>query len=90
MDMINMEPLFQGKNSADQLVKIFEVLGYPNDEEKDIMGYKSDANVVGVTGNTLHTALGLEAEDKMVDLLKKMLQYNFNKRISAKESFSLI
>ena len=87
IDMMYMQPIFQGKNNEDQLIKIFEVLGYPNEEEKYTIGCKWPSDFVEFGRNILHSKLGLSSDDNIIDLFKNMLQYNFKKRFSAREAY---
>jgi len=84
-EMVNGRPLFPGNTDADQLQKIFKVLGTPNESTwptiAELPDWKTDytqydpqpwTNVVG------------KLEATGVDLMSKMLQYDPTARISGK------
>jgi len=84
-EMSSGRPLFPGTSDADQLTKIFKVLGTPTEEIWPTMielpDYKSDWPVFPPT--SLGDACpALEAEG--VELLSKMLMYDPAKRVTAK------
>jgi len=86
-EMVNCRPLFPGNADADQLQRIFKVLGTPNemmwptitelpDWKQDFTQYtRQDLNAIVPSLNPLG-----------VDLLEKMLQYDPNARVSGKQA----
>lgn len=83
-EMFIGEPLFTGKNSKDQFVKIMTVLGTPNQDDILAMNRSVQTNL------PLVKALGLKRRFKnpdpqMLDLLSKILVYNPRKRLKPLE-----
>jgi cell division cycle 2-like protein len=92
------EPLFQGEDEIDQLHKIFKILGTP--DEKIWPGWKDLPNVKRINFNKNYSNGNLLREkfpkisyeddfvltDKGFDLLKRLLNYNPDKRISAEQA----
>uniref|UniRef100_A0A0E0J4T7 Protein kinase domain-containing protein n=3 Tax=Oryza TaxID=4527 RepID=A0A0E0J4T7_ORYNI len=86
-EMVNQKPLFPGDSEIDELFKIFRVLGTPNEQSwpgvSSLPDYKSafpkwQAQALATIVPTLDPA-GL-------DLLSKMLRYEPNKRITARQA----
>ncbi|KAL0216578.1 hypothetical protein P9112_008762 [Eukaryota sp. TZLM1-RC] len=86
-EMVSGRPLFPGQNDADQLIKIFKVLGTPSPaswpELVELPEYKSDL--------PYHPGRPLESICPRLDpvgmsLLKSMLQYDPKRRISAHQA----
>uniref|UniRef100_A0A0E0NNV0 Protein kinase domain-containing protein n=4 Tax=Oryza TaxID=4527 RepID=A0A0E0NNV0_ORYRU len=86
-EMVNQKPLFPGDSEIDELFKIFRVLGTPNEQSwpgvSSLPDYKSafpkwQAQDLATIVPTLDPA-GL-------DLLSKMLRYEPNKRITARQA----
>ncbi|KAF8933901.1 hypothetical protein BGZ58_006052 [Dissophora ornata] len=87
-EFVNNEPLLPGKSEAEQLEKIFKLLGMPND--KIWPGYSKLPLVSHVPNfvqpyNLLRTRLPYLTENGL-DLMSKMLTYNPEKRITAEEA----
>lgn len=89
-ELLLKKPLFIGDSEINQLFKIFEILGSPN--EDSLPGYKSFPlfknefpfweKVEGLESKLK----GTYASEEALDLLKKMLLYNPSKRISCKDA----
>jgi len=86
-EMVNGRPLFPGNTDADQLQRIFKVLGTPTEASwpkiKELPEYKPDfqqfdpepwENIVP----------GMDPRQAGVDLLAKMLQYDPDQRVSGR------
>ncbi len=91
------EPLFQGRDEIDQLHKIFKIMGTP--EEKNWKGWLHLPNAKRINfGNTKYNEILREKfpkfsyeddfvlTDKGYDLLKKLLIYDPERRLSAEEA----
>nr|AAA16056.1 crp [Dictyostelium discoideum] len=83
-EMASGRPLFPGSGTSDQLFRIFKILGTPNEESwpsiTELPEYKTDFPV--------HPAHQLSSivhglDEKGLNLLSKMLQYDPNQRITA-------
>jgi len=86
-EMVTCTPLFPGDSEIDQLFRIFRLLGTPNEATwpgvSQLRDYK--ATFPQWSPQTLRTAVpGLEPLG--LDLLKKLLVYEPNKRISARQA----
>ncbi|XP_072162606.1 cyclin-dependent kinase 11B [Bemisia tabaci] len=85
-EFLTMEPLFQGKNECNQIHKIFEVLGTPNDTIWP--GYSQFAlcqkvNLPSYPGVSLKAKFAQMISDAGLKLLSDFLTYDPNQRISA-------
>ena len=86
-EMLTKKPLFDGDGQIDQLIKIFSVLGSPNEcdfpgltkESEDIIGFKLPEFKKADLGKIIEDLF-------LLDLIEKMLVYSPSKRISAKEA----
>jgi serine/threonine protein kinase len=82
------KPLFQGDSEVDQLFKIFQVFGTPNDETLPMYSSFPECNIkfpqFEPTG--LKGCLGVKLEPLALDLLERMLILDPCKRITAKEA----
>jgi len=83
-EMASGRPLFPGSGTSDQLFRIFKILGTPTEESwpsiTELPEYKPDFPV--------HQSLPLSSivqglDEKGLNLLSKMLQYDPNQRITA-------
>jgi serine/threonine protein kinase len=73
-------PLFSGKNSKDQFLKIMNVLGTPTQEDIEGMCDSVQVNLPEIKGCGLDKKLK-NADPLLIDLLNKVLIYNPKKRI---------
>jgi len=88
-EMTTGRPLFPGTSVADQLLRIFKVIGTPNDKIwpgiSELPEYKADFPVF--QPQKLSSVVpGLDEDG--YDLIQKMLQYDPNQRISAAKALS--
>ncbi len=86
-EMVNGRPLFPGNSDADQLLKIFEVLGTPSPNlwpgMKELSEYKENFPIF--PGSALKEIVpGLDSDG--LELLNVMLRFNPDERISAEEA----
>eukprot|EP00386_Alphamonas_edax_P011257 GDKI01035758.1.p1 GENE.GDKI01035758.1~~GDKI01035758.1.p1 ORF type:complete len:296 (-),score=98.11 GDKI01035758.1:268-1155(-) len=86
-EMVNGRPLFPGTNDADQLQKIFKILGTPSEQSwpavADLPEWKSDyTKYEPQPWGQIVPSL----EPTGVDLLSKMLRFDPNQRISARQA----
>jgi len=86
-ELLTRRVLFQGKSPIEQMKLIIKILGTPDAE--NIKGCQQGIDFV----NQLPYSKGIdfadlfpEANPQAIDLLKKMLQFNHEKRISAQEA----
>jgi cyclin-dependent kinase len=83
-EMVTGRPLFPGSSVNDQLLKIFKIMGTPNDKSwpsiVELPDYKADFPVYP-TQKITSIVSGLDEDG--YDLLSKMLQYDPSQRISA-------
>ncbi|KAK0550031.1 hypothetical protein OC845_002835 [Tilletia horrida] len=87
-ELMLKEPLFTGKNEADQIVKIFRLLGQPNEESWP--GYSKlpeakSASAVAQPYSALRSRFK-HCTDACLDLLSKLLTYDPSRRITADEA----
>lgn len=86
-EMFTGRPLFPGKNNADQLLKIFELLGTPTEESWPKVTEHSGWKVFPMYPTPSSLAQVLPVIDAIgLDLLARMLTYIPEARISAKET----
>lgn len=88
-EMVNQKPLFPGESEIDQLIRIFSVLGTPNESLWPGISMLPDysENFPKWTPKNLKEFVP-ELEDLGVDLLTKMLQYEPSKRINARQALA--
>ncbi len=88
-EMVNNFALFPGDSEIDQLYKIFQVLGTPNDQTwpsvNQLPYYKN--SFPNWAGNHIR-AMVPSLDERGQDLLSKMLVYEPSKRISAKAALN--
>jgi len=91
-EMFTRRPLFKGEDYADQLKKIFNVIGLPSDEE--IRECVTDEGAIRFLGSLpqkppqdLSKVLKNASEDA-VDLVSKLLTFNPKKRIEIDEALN--
>jgi len=88
-EMVTGRPLFPCTSPSDQLIRIFKVLGTPNEKTwpsiSELPDYKSDFPTYSPQKLT-SIVTGLD--DDGYDLLAKMLQYDPTQRISAAKALS--
>lgn len=74
-EMFLGEPIFAGKNSKDQFLKIMNVLGTPSDEEVKEMCESVQVNLPIIQGSGLRKKLP-RADPLLIDLLDKVFVYS--------------
>lgn len=82
-ELVRREPLFQGTSENSQLVKIFEIIGSPQENDwprGTSLAYASFAGYSEVSFRELFARLDPDA----IDLIKRMLLFNPERRITAK------
>ena len=79
-EMFIGEPIFCGKNSKDQFLKIMQVLGTPAPAEVHRMCENVSANLPAIKGMGLKKKLR-NADPLLIDLLSKILVYDPKKRL---------
>eukprot|EP00812_Abedinium_dasypus_P011500 NODE_5057_length_615_cov_779.405357.p1 GENE.NODE_5057_length_615_cov_779.405357~~NODE_5057_length_615_cov_779.405357.p1 ORF type:complete len:138 (-),score=36.00 NODE_5057_length_615_cov_779.405357:201-572(-) len=84
-EMVNGRPLFTGNNDADQLKKIFKIMGTPTEKIwptiTELPDWKPDfPQYEPQTWSTIVPTLDASG----VDLLRSMLQYDPNRRVSGR------
>ena len=86
-EMFIASPLFLGQDIESQLEQIFKIKGTPTEEEwpgfKEMRGYRKSFEEYPKTDLSNHIP-GIDADG--LDLLEKMLHYDPEKRISAKNA----
>lgn len=81
-EMLLGRPLFPGISATDQLIEITSILGTPTEEEiRDINPSNIAFRFPSVTGNSLESVLK-NVDYDVIDLIKKMLAYSPQERIS--------
>ncbi|KAI9106265.1 kinase-like domain-containing protein [Phlyctochytrium arcticum] len=87
-ELVNKEPLLQGRGEIDQLKKIFQLLGTPNERiwpsMKSLPGCKT-FSFVNQPYNNLRSRFSYLTENGL-DLMSKLLTYDPEKRISAEDA----
>jgi len=88
-EMASSRPLFPGTSDHDQLMRIFKLLGTPNEETwptmVDLPEYKSDFPVYDQVSLA---SIAPKLDPDGLDLLTQMLRYDPAQRISAKAAMS--
>lgn len=87
-EMIIGEPLMKGNNEKDQLTQIFKIFGTPNDSDwpqlRNLPDWKKEAFEVYPAMDMKEVFPGIEED--AIDILTRMLTYDPEKRITAKEA----
>jgi len=89
-ELIGAKPMFPGTSTMNQLDKILEVLGRPSQE--DMKAVQSDYTAQMIDNIPEHAkVIGLDemypnADDVSMDLLKKLLAFNPDKRITIEQA----
>ncbi len=89
-EIVTLMPLFPGKNEIDQIHKIHEVFGTPNPEllakfQKHASS-AMDFNFPKTRGIGLEKKIDRTVSKECLDLMKRMLIYNPEERITAKQA----
>jgi cyclin-dependent kinase 7 len=88
-ELLLRSPLFPSESDLQQLTKIFDVLGTPNDtnwpDHKSLPDYCAFKPVQSVDFQKIFTAAG----DDMIALLENLLRLNPNDRCSAKTALQM-
>eukprot|EP00245_Coleochaete_scutata_P009910 TRINITY_DN336_c0_g1_i1.p1 TRINITY_DN336_c0_g1~~TRINITY_DN336_c0_g1_i1.p1 ORF type:complete len:304 (-),score=62.39 TRINITY_DN336_c0_g1_i1:516-1427(-) len=87
-EMARKSPLFPGDSEVQQLLHIFRVLGTPNDDIWPGVSKLRDWHEYPQWRPENLAKTVPQLNDKGIDLLAKMLQYDPSKRISAKEALN--
>ena len=90
-EMFIRKPLFKGDNVEHQLSLIIDLLGTPSDEVLSNLGLKNPAETKKKFSYENKEMKSLEeyfygVDPKAIDLIGKMLSFNYKDRISAKEA----
>ena len=80
-EMFLGDPIFTGKNSKDQFVKIMSVLGTPTQEEITAMNPNVQTSLPSIKPLGLKKRFKQNTDPLLIDLLSKILLYNPNKRL---------
>lgn len=86
-EIVGREPLFNGTSENSQLVKIFEIIGSPDENDWPVgtnLAYASFAGYSEVDFSKLFPQLEKEA----IDLMKQMLSFKPENRITAKRALN--
>lgn len=84
-------PLFAGKNTQDQLVKIFKLLGTPTNETWPHLLQQPGATLPPWVTNFHEEPVGLKSilsDERAVDLISKLLDYRPTFRLTAEQAMS--
>ncbi|CAM9736067.1 unnamed protein product [Scytosiphon promiscuus] len=87
VEMVTKRPLFPGDSEIDEIYKIFQLLGTPNEDVWPNVTDLQDWNPGFPTWKRLNLAHRSQGLDKFgLDLLEKLLYYDPKRRISAKRA----
>eukprot|EP00703_Trepomonas_sp_PC1_P000460 JAP96146.1 Kinase, CMGC GSK [Trepomonas sp. PC1] len=88
-ELIQLEPLFPGKDDQDQINKIHQILGTPSIDVEIIIQMQNAAPKENVNFNEVKgcgiSSLMVDSTRDIIDLIEKMLQYDPIKRISVQD-----
>lgn len=84
-EMVLGEPLFPGKNSKDQFVRIMNILGSPTSQELFEMCHSPPTNLPEIKGSGLSAKLK-NFDPELVDFLSKVLVYSPAQRLKPLEA----
>ena len=90
-EMASLFPLFPGDNEIDQMVKIQNIIGPPSEEvinlyKKNSFDKENQTSIdINIKGKGFEKYLP-HCSDLFIDLLKKLLVYNPDERLSAKQA----
>ncbi len=89
-ELMNLRPLFQGDSEIDQIYKVFEIMGTPNNSTWEGVESLPDYNADTFPGFKPQNLAVLVPSlcPAGIDLLEKMLVLNPAARISAKEALA--
>jgi len=83
------KPIFQGKSSLNQIEKVLELVGKPKPEDVEAIDSPHAETILnslsGIKRKSFHQFFG-EITDDAMDLLKKLLTFNPNHRITVEEA----
>lgn len=85
-EMFKREPIFRGDSEVDVMTSIFKVLGTPN--ETNMPGIQEllfDNTLPEYEGEDLDILLNCK-DELFIDLLKGLLKYDFNTRMTANDA----
>lgn len=86
-ELLHKEPLFPGKNEADQLARIYRLLGQPTKETWPAYDTLPNANArIRAPSRSSLKHHFRYCSDATIDLLQRMLTYDPTKRITAEEA----
>ena len=89
-ELATNSPLFKGENEQTQLMQIFRQMGKPNEETWPGITQNSKFSAVQWPNHDPYNLRDLIQEDQIddqgMDLLKKMLEYEPSRRITAKQA----
>lgn len=86
-EIVRRTPLFEGTSENSQLVKIFEIIGSPDERDwprGTNLAYASFAGYLEVSFYELFPQL----DDDAIDLMRRMLTFNPDRRITAKRALT--
>ena len=90
-EMLIKKPLFEGSSNTSQMLKIIKILGPPTEEDLDGMDVEKQqiTKLEGIGLKNRIKKLNHNADDRVIDLLERMLKYNPKARYSAGDCLKL-
>ncbi|EAR83980.2 MAP kinase (macronuclear) [Tetrahymena thermophila SB210] len=88
-ELIKRKPLLPGSSSSDQLLRIFDLIGTPLENEIQMIPYDEYRKFIRELPKRepkQFEKIFSKAPKEALDLLKKMLTFDFNKRITVEEA----